>query len=90
MSGLWRLSDEQVERVHGHLVRFNVSGCPICGRNDWKVHPLVTGEKPFDPEATYFAIADAAAKVRLTCANCGYVLYFSTDAIGISADNPNE
>lgn len=77
----WKLTKPQLDRIHEHIRRFMTDGCWICELNEWRVHPYLIGEKPFDPEAKYVAIADSGPKVRIACGNCGNVVYFSADVM---------
>lgn len=83
MADIWTLSDDQIIVVQQYLSDRLSSGCWVCGENDWVIHPTVTGEKPFDPDAEYLAVADSAPKVRITCNNCGNIGYFSTTVMGL-------
>jgi hypothetical protein len=84
----WTLRADQIEIVEKHLEKFMINGCWVCQNNDWIILPRLSGEKPYDPEAEYFAIADSAPKVRITCKNCGNAVYFSSEVIGLNVSPP--
>lgn len=82
----FNLSSDSLAKVAAHLEERMKRGCWACGENDWLIHPFLSGERPYDPQASFIAVQESAPRVRLTCKTCGNIAWFSADIIGVTGE----
>ena len=75
------LSDPQRQRLENWLRSKAIIQCPLCGYNQWQfaqaayVRALL---EPGEPD-----LAEDKGVVRVSCGNCGYLLLFDAEILGI-------
>ena len=62
--------------------------CFCCGYAKWEVIPLATLPIAFDLRSTRFFYSQGLPQVGVLCTNCGHLLYFSPQVMGIKPDEP--
>lgn len=77
-----RLTDDDLAEITSLLETRLSTACWNCGERDWLIFPTLLGEEFFDRGGEYLTSASIGPKVRLTCRNCGNIIYFAADALG--------
>lgn len=83
------LTDNQLLHLKGRLTEVLTASCWACGKHDWLIFPTLLGEEFYDAEGSFLTSASMGPKVRLTCRNCGNIIYFSSEALGLEPDDEN-
>ena len=79
-----RLSENDLKVLTGAISERLTASCWNCGCSDWLIFPTLLGEGFYDKGGLYMTSATLGPKVRLTCKNCGNIIYFSADALGFT------
>lgn len=81
-----KLAESDLARIKQSLATRLKSACWNCGEQDWLIFPTALGEAFYDAEGQYLTSAYLAPKVRLTCRNCGNIVYFSAESMGLKTE----
>lgn len=78
------MSDDQLNALHTKLLDV-LGNCPVCCERDWLIHPEILVDAVYNGIDLQLRLNQlfAAPKIRLTCRNCGNLLYFSASALGV-------
>lgn len=81
-----KLSEEEMNAIFSGLSEKLLSGCWNCSAQDWRILPFVVGENFYDAQGQFLTSASFAPKIRLTCNNCGNIVYFDAKAMGLDVE----
>lgn len=80
------LDDSDISDIERRLSDKLKRGCWNCDAQDWLIFPTLLGEEFFDGKGRFMTSASLGPKVRITCGNCGNIVYFSAEKIGFNAE----
>lgn len=81
-----KMSEADLRKVKLFLAANLTSPCWNCGKAEWSIFPIVIGEEFYDGEGRFMSSAYLAPKIRMTCANCGCIAYFSAEMLDLKVD----
>ena len=81
-----KLSSSELLTIKEGLATKLKAPCWNCGEQDWLIFPTVIGEAFYDAEGQFMTSAYLAPKVRITCRNCGNIVYFSAESMGLNTE----
>lgn len=59
--------------------------CACCGNGQWAVTNLVTMPTGFSTSTAQFLPNEGVPQISIVCQNCGHMLFFSTEIMGLKA-----
>ena len=81
--GIVPLNPEQQRTLRSWMRSKAVALCPTCGHNDWRFAQAAYVTALLEEGDTN--LTEDKGVVKIPCGNCGYVLLFDAETIGIRA-----
>jgi hypothetical protein len=86
MDKIGNLSEAELTGIKDNLSHRLKKGCWNCGEQDWLIFPTALGEGFYDAGHGFMTSAHLGPKIRLTCRNCGNIVYFSAESMGLNLE----